>query len=218
MIEDVLLWKQTLECRRDILLDENNGLIYLFNKSRDCNGGRALEIPNVHYSRVCCLSYTYSTNLWHRAREENSSSLVGGQSAGHRKDVVPSDSQVFQDFCLSRLSWQGLAFGGSSGSSLRAAQTRPSWTPSCTSQRRGCSGQTSSQTCPCLYLVPKATQSLATDTLTMGLGSYLKGELYSEPAPKGHIIYTKLVALDGALNHFEDRLQLGPLGWRVDRQ
>ena len=32
--------------------------------------------------------------------------------------------------------------------------------------------------------VPKATQSLATDALTMGLGSYLKGELYSEPIPR----------------------------------
>ena len=38
-----------------------NGLIYLFNKSEDCNEGRTLGIPYVQDSRVCGLSYTYST-------------------------------------------------------------------------------------------------------------------------------------------------------------
>ena len=64
--------------------------------------------------------------------------------------------------------------------------------------------------------VPKATQSLATDASDSGLGGYLNGELYSEPAPEGHINYTELVALDRALDHFEDWLQPGPLVWRVD--
>ena len=40
---------------------EYNGLIYLFNKSEDCNEGRTLGIPYVQDSRVCGLSYTYST-------------------------------------------------------------------------------------------------------------------------------------------------------------
>ena len=97
---------------------------------------------------------------------------------------------------------------------------RPSRTPSCTSRRRprrSCfSWQDLKPNRSLPISVPKATQSLATDTLTTDLGSYLKGELYSEPAPEGHINYTELVALDGALNHFEDRLQPSPLVWKVN--
>ena len=64
--------------------------------------------------------------------------------------------------------------------------------------------------------VPESTQSLATDVSDRGLGGYFRGEIYSESAPEGHINYTELVALDGALDFFEDRLQPGPLVWRVD--
>ena len=64
--------------------------------------------------------------------------------------------------------------------------------------------------------VPESTQSLATDASDRGLGSYFRGEIYSESAPEGHINYTELVALDGALDFFKDRLQPGPLVWRVD--
>ena len=59
--------------------------------------------------------------------------------------------------------------------------------------------------------LPSLSQSLDMDASNQGVRIYFNGVLLSEPVGLGHINVTELVALDQALDRFQDEIRPGML-------